>query len=231
MSALDAEPCVFEGQGSPRCANPAFATAQGTAMNLSTRFRRFAVLAAASFAVAGPASAGDFIFRNGIEPRAVTGTMTINGFPMPVPSGAGVSGSHIAGSGTYGGKFYFPSASFTAPINGLGVVTLTVQWIHLGTSASQFFDNTTATVGVTEMYFNLQSAVVSGTPVPLSNCAFGPVTWSLVGTWNATTAQASQTGFVIPPLQGSNCSGFGTQISNSIAGSNNSVNLSIDIRP
>ena len=200
-------------------------------MNHFHRYCRFALLALAPLAASAPAFAGDYIFRYGNEPRAVTGSVTVNGFPMPVPSGAGVNGAHIAGSGSYGGTFYFPSQSFTAPINGLGMVTLTVQWIHLGTSSSQFLDNTSASIGVTQMYFDLQSAVVGGTPVPLSNCAFGPVAWNLAGTWNSTTAQASQTGFVIPPKQASDCSGFGTPISNAIAGSNNSVTLSIDIRP
>lgn len=231
MSALGAEPCVFGKSGLAGVRESGLANAQGIAMNHSHCFRRFVLLAVASFATCGPAIAGDYIFRHGIDRRVVTGTMTINGYPMPVPSGAGVNGAHIAGAGSYGGGFYFPSSSFTAPINGLGMVTLTVQWIHLGSSTSQFFDNTTATIGVNEMYFDLQSAVVSGTPVPLSNCSFGPVTWNLGGTWNNTYTQASQTGFVIPPKQASACSGFGTQISNAVAGSNNSVTLSINIQP
>ena len=198
-------------------------------MNHCFRFRRLVLSALALLAASESAIAGDFIFRYGMEPRSVSGTTTVNGYPMPLPAGSSINGPHAPSAGTYGGLLYFPSQSFTAPIQGLGTVTLTVQWIHLGTSNANYFENTGVTMSANQMYLDLQSAIVSGTPVPLSNCRFGPVTWNMAGAWNTSYAQVSQNGFTIPPRQSSDCSGFGTPISNSIAGSNNSVTLVIDL--
>ena len=189
------------------------------AMTIRHRLHRLVLPAAAlcALAAAGTAAAGDYIYRYSFEPRPVTGSTTVNGYPMPFPNGASVNGAHAPSSGTYGGPFYFPTQTLQAPINGLGMVTLTVQWVHLGTSSAQYLDNTSATVTVNQMYLELQTAVVSGVPVPLSNCMFGPITWNTSGSWNVSYSHSTQTGFTIPPVGPTDCSGYGSTISNSVA--------------
>jgi len=177
-----------------------------------------------------PAQAGDYIFRYGLDPRAVTGSLTINGYTMAVPANSYVNGAHAPSDGTYGGMFFFPTSTLQSTIQGLGPVTLTVQLVHQGTSSSVFYPNTTATIGLSQLYLHLQSATVSGFPVSLgSDCIFGPITLATNGSWNTAYAQAAQSGYTIPPVAPTACAGYGTQISNSVATSNNSVTLAIDL--
>ena len=107
-------------------------------------------------------------------------------------------------------------------------MTLNVQLHHRGTTYNPLVANNVAGVQLDNVYLQLYSATVSGIPVALgSDCQFGPIVLGATGTWNASAATMSGGGIVIPPVPATACSGYGTTLNNSIAGSNNSVTITI----
>jgi hypothetical protein len=172
----------------------------------------------------------DRMFRWGFDGRPVSGQLVVNGFPMPMPSGSHVHGSHQPTPGVYDGTFYFPSSTLQSNVNGLGLVTLTVQLLHQGLSSTSMVAGGTAGQQLTDLYLQLQSATVSGVPVALgSDCKFGPIFVSVPGSWNATTMTATGNGITIPPVAAGTCAGFSSTLNNSIAGSNNSITINISL--
>lgn len=171
----------------------------------------------------------DRIFRHRMEPRPVTGQFVINGFPMPFPSGSIANGAQQASPGVYSGVLYFPPTTMQGNINGLGMVTLNAQLIHLGSTYNPMTAPNVAGIQMDNVYLRLDSATVSGVPVALgSDCNYGPITLGATGTWNASNETMSGGGIVIPPIaNGSACAGFANTLNNSIAGSNNSVTITI----
>ncbi len=171
----------------------------------------------------------DRIFRHRIEGRPVSGQFVINGFPMPFPSGSFANGAQQASPAVYGGVLYFPPSSVQSNVNGLGMVTLNSQLIHLGSTYNPISAPNISGIQMDNVYLHLQSATVSGVPVALgSDCNFGPIVLGATGTWNASTATMTGGGITIPPIANSAaCAGFANTLNNSIAGSNNSVTITI----
>jgi hypothetical protein len=170
----------------------------------------------------------DRIFRHYIEGRPVSGQFVINGFPMAFPAGSFVNGAQQASPSVYGGVFYFPPSTVQSNVNGLGMVTLNSQLLHLGSTYNPVIAPNVAGVQMDNVYLQLQSATVSGVPVALgSDCIYGPIVLGATGTWNASAANMSGGGIVIPPVPTTACAGFGGTLNNSIAGSNNSVTINI----
>lgn len=186
-----------------------------------------------SCGLAAPLSAQtppDKIFRHGIDGRPLSGQFVINGFPMPFPSGSFVDGAQQASPATYGGRFYWPPSTVQSNVNGLGLVTLNTQLFHRGTTSNPLSLPNTASVQLTQVYLQLYSATVSGTPVPLGNdCIYGPMVFNAQGTWNTSTASMSGSNIVIPPVAAGTCSGFSSTLNNSIAGSNNTVTINVGL--
>jgi hypothetical protein len=172
----------------------------------------------------------DKIFRHKMDPRPVSGQFVINGFPMPFPAGSFVNGAQQASPAVYGGVFYFPQTTLQSNVNGLGMVVLTVQLFHNGSTYNPFVAPSVAGIQMDNVYLKLYSATVSGVPVSLGNdCNFGPITFGATGTWNATTATMTGGQIVIPPVPPTACSGYGATLNNSIAGSNNTVTITIGL--
>lgn len=172
----------------------------------------------------------DKIFRHGIEGRPVTGQFVVNGYPMPFPNGSFVGGAQQASPGLYGGRFYFPPSTLQSNVNGLGLVTLNTQLVHQGFSDNPLVLPEFASIQMADVYLRLTAATVSGIPVSLGNdCNFGPILINAQGIWNISAAAMSGNNISIPPVPPTACGGYGTTLNNSIAGSNNSVSIVIDI--
>lgn len=172
----------------------------------------------------------DKIFRGRIDGLPVTGQFVVNGFPMPFPAGSHAAGAQQATPGVYGGRFYFPPSTLQSNVNGLGLVTLNTQLVHQGVTTNSLTLPESASIQMTEVYLRLTSATVSGVPVSLgSDCNFGPILINAQGIWNISAAAMSGNAITIPPVPSNACGGYGTTLNNSIAGSNNSVSIVIDI--
>lgn len=170
----------------------------------------------------------DKIFRHRIEGRAVSGQFVINGFPMTFPNGSFANGAQQASPAVYGGVLYFPPTTMQSNVNGLGMVTLNAQLFHMGTTYNPVVAPNVAGIQMDNVYLHLQSATVSGVPVSLgSDCIYGPIVFGATGTWNASSETATGSGIVIPPVPPTACNGFANTLNNSIAGSNNSVTITI----
>jgi hypothetical protein len=201
-------------------------------MSTHYRFRVQSALAALMLFAALPLQAQtlpDRIFRHRMEPRPVSGQLVINGFPMPFPSGSIANGAQQASPGVYGGVLYFPPTSMQGNINGLGMVTLYAQLIHLGSTWNPMTAPNVAGIQMDNVYLRLDSATVSGFPVALgSDCIYGPILIGISGTWNASNETMSGGGITIPPIANSAaCAGYANTLNNSIAGSNNTVTITI----
>ncbi|WP_313915053.1 hypothetical protein [Tahibacter sp.] len=201
-------------------------------MSTHYRLRAQSTLAAVMLFAALPLQAQtlpDRIFRHRMEPRPVSGQLVINGFPMPFPSGSIANGAQQASPGVYSGVLYFPPSSVQSNVNGLGMVTLTLQLIHLGSTYNPIVAPNVAGIQMDNVYLQLQSATVSGVPVALgSDCIYGPIVIGVTGTWNASAETMSGGGITIPPIANSAaCAGFATTLNNSIAGTNNSATITI----
>ncbi|TDR38223.1 hypothetical protein DFR29_12223 [Tahibacter aquaticus] len=202
-----------------------------TAMLFRTTVLLAALLLAGTVQAQFDATTGtppDRLFRHGIDGRPVSGQIVVNGYPMPFPAGSYVNGAQQASPAVYGGQFSFPASTLQSNVNGLGLVTLTTRLQNMSGSYNPLVGGNLAGLQIYDVYLQLQSATVSGIPVSLgSDCRFGPFLVSAQGSWNATTATVSETGFTIPPVAPTACNGYGATLSNSIAGSNNSITVNI----
>ncbi len=170
----------------------------------------------------------DKIFRHRIDGQPVSGQFVINGFPMAFPAASWANGAQQASPAVYTGSFYFSATTLQSNVNGLGFVTLNVQLHHRGTTYNPLLANNVAGVQLDNVYLQLYSATVGSIPVSLgSDCLFGPIVLGATGSWNSVAATMSGGGIVIPPVPATACSGYGTTLNNSIAGSNNSVTITI----
>ncbi len=201
-------------------------------MSTHYRFRVQSALAAFLLFAALPLLAQtppDRIFRHRMEPRPVSGQFVINGFPMPFPAGSIANGAQQASPGVYSGVLYFPPSTLQSNVNGLGMVTLNLQLIHLGSTWNPMTAPNVAGIQMDNVYLRLDSATVSGIPVALgSDCIYGPILIGISGTWNASNETMSGGGITIPPIANSAaCAGYANTLNNSIAGSNNSATITI----
>lgn len=194
-----------------------------------TRRFRAATALALFLAVAMPLQAqSDKIFRHKIDGRPVSGQFVINGFPMPFPAGSFADGAQQASPAVYGGIFYFPPSTLQSNVNGLGMVTLNTQLFHRGTTNHALTSPSTASIQMTNVYLHLYSATVSGIPVSLGNdCVYGPILFAAQGSWNAASTTMTGSNITIPPVPPTACSGYASTLNNSIAGSNNTVTITV----
>jgi hypothetical protein len=211
-------------------------------MPTHTASRRLAalLLTALPLLATGPAAAFDTtpdgtlpdrIFRQLFEGRPVSGQLVIKGYPMAFPPNSHVNGAHQASPATYVGRFWFPSSTLQSNVNGLGMVTLNTQLIHLASSSNPIAAPNVASIQVNDVYLHLMSATVSGIPVSLGNdCIFGPIQLNAQGSWNVSQATMSGNAVTIPPAPANACGGYASTLNNSIAGNtNNSVTINITL--
>jgi hypothetical protein len=177
------------------------------------------------------------IFRDGggestqaAVPRALPagGAITIDGFPVALPSGSRFNGQIDFVTQNINGPFAFLPMTASGILTNAGPATLRMQLWHAGTSSGVVGPGNAVTLNALDIYLRLQTATINGTPLNLGgDCKFGPISWSTSGTWNGTAIATSQPSFLIPPAPAASCNGLGAQLSAVISGTDNSVNLSI----
>jgi hypothetical protein len=100
---------------------------------------------------------------------------------------------------------------------------------HNGGGIGQVAANNTAQLTANDLYLRLQYATVNGNPVDIGgDCQFGPIQWALAGNADANSVDLTQASYTIPPGAPTACNGFGAQFNAIIAGSDNSVTLSLE---
>jgi hypothetical protein len=156
----------------------------------------------------------------------VSGTITVNGNAGALPAG-GVFGpsSYDAASGAIAlGAFSFPQAT-TSFSSTLGLVVVTYQLSQTNMSSGQVASDGVAALTDATMKLQVIHVTISGIPVPVGTCVFQPIDVALTGTGSAAGLDLSDSGFVIPPVAPTDCGGYGNDINNAIAGSNNSIQM------
>lgn len=162
---------------------------------------------------------------------AVTGTITVNGNPGALPAGGtfGDSTYNATTGALSSGKFTFPQATTTFHSDSLGVdVTVTYQVSQTNTSTGQVATDGVAALTQAQLKLKAISAVVGFVPVSFGEtCIFQPIDVDLAGTGAASGLDLADSGFAIPTVAPTDCNGYGTQVNNGLAGSNNSLQMHI----
>lgn len=157
----------------------------------------------------------------------VTGTITVNGNPGALPAGGtfGDSSYDTATGDIAVGHFTFPQSTTTFHSDSLGAdVTVTYQLSQTNTSTGLVANDGVAMLTQAQLKLKAISAVVGVVPVAFGNsCIFQPINVDLAGTGAASGLDLSQTGFTIPQVGATDCSGFGSQVNSGLAGSNNNI--------
>ncbi|MEO7326854.1 MAG: hypothetical protein ABIW82_18685 [Dokdonella sp.] len=180
-------------------------------------------LLAGCMLVTGAASATNF---------PVSGTISVNGNPGALPSGGtfGDSTYNTATGDISVGMFTFPQSTTTFFSQSVGAnVTVTYQLSQTNTSSGQVAGDGTAALTQVQLKLKAISAVVGVVPVGFGEtCIFQPIVLDLAGTGDATGLDLGSSGFAIPQVGPTDCSGFGSQVNSGIAGSNNSIQVHMD---
>ncbi|MFI4953915.1 MAG: hypothetical protein ACHP7M_12310 [Burkholderiales bacterium] len=158
----------------------------------------------------------------------VSGTISVNGNPGTLPSGGsfGPNSSYDAASGAIAaGRFMFPVATTTFHSDALGVdVTVTYQLSQTNTSTGQVAGDGVAALTQAQLKLKAISALVGFVPISFGEtCIFQPIDLALAGSGAASGLDLADTGFTIPQVAPTDCGGWGSQINNGIAGTNNSL--------
>ncbi|MGA8277162.1 MAG: hypothetical protein WB784_03075 [Rhodanobacteraceae bacterium] len=169
--------------------------------------------------VALPAAATDF---------PVTGSLSLNGTISPLPDGGVFAGSaYDPVSGLIApGAFVFPQSTLSFDTT-LGTAIVTYVVSQLNTSAGMVEAGGDAGLTETDLQLDVLSLQISGIPIPLGNCTFGPILLDLAGNGSAADLVLGDSGFEIPPVAANDCGGYGGAIDNQIAGSNNDIALDL----
>lgn len=203
------------------------------------------VVAAASNAAAfpydlrfdGSVYGGQTVFTAAFEPverfvgrgMPASGEFTVDSYPAPLAAGSRLDGDVAFETGLLEGRFALAPAQLQDIATGVGFITLRTQMWQNGRGTGQVAVNNTATLAANELYLRLQHATVNGSPVDIGgNCQFGPIQWTLAGNADANSVDLTQASYTIPPGATNACNGFGAQFNSIIAGSDNSVTISLE---
>jgi hypothetical protein len=158
-----------------------------------------------------------------------SGQFTIDSYPAPFAVGSMLNGAVDPSNGDLHGRLALSPVQLQDIATGLGFITLRAQMWQDGSGDGVLAGNNTVTYGANNLYLRLQHVTVNGNAIDLGgNCQFGPITWSLAGNADAQSIDLMQASFVIPPVAANACNNFGAQLSAVVAGSDNSVTLSLD---
>ncbi|MGA9342838.1 MAG: hypothetical protein WBV61_10995 [Rhodanobacteraceae bacterium] len=190
---------------------------KGRRVRVRTGFGAGISVALACFAL--PAVATDF---------PVSGSLSLNGTVSALPDGGVFAGSaYDPSSGQIApGAFVFPQAtlSFDTPF-GTAVATYLVSQDN--TSAGMVEADGNASLTDTDLQLDVLSLEISGFPVALGNCTFAPIVLALDGGGSMDGLALGDNGFSVPPVAADDCGGYGAEIDDQIAGSNNDIALEL----
>jgi hypothetical protein len=156
----------------------------------------------------------------------VTGTLSVNGNAGDLPDGG------TFGDATYDtsigalspGAFSFPQTTTSFPSD-LGPVAVTYQLSQTNTSTGLVAADGSAALTNASLKLNVTHVTISGIPISVGTCVFQPIDIALAGTGSATGLDLAETGFTIPEVAPSACGGYGDQINQAIAGTNNAIEV------
>jgi hypothetical protein len=160
---------------------------------------------------------------------AATGEFTVDTYPAPFAASSRLNGGVARETGQIQGRMALSPAQLQDIATGLGFLTLRLQMWQNGAGGGQLAQNNTATLGASDLFLRLQHVTLNGNPVDIGgDCQFGPITWALAGNADANSIDLTQASFVIPPGAPTACNNFGAQLNGIIAGSDNSVTMSLE---
>lgn len=180
---------------------------------------------------------GQTVFTAAFEPverfvgrgMPASGEFTVDGYPAPLAAGSRLDGDVANETGRTEGRFALAPVQLQDIATNVGFITLRTQMWQNGSSAGQLAADNSATLTANDLFLRLQHATVNGAPVDIGgNCQFGPIQWSLTGNADAAAIDLAQASYVIPPGAADACNGFGAQLNGVVAGSNNSVTVSLE---
>jgi hypothetical protein len=156
-----------------------------------------------------------------------TGQFTVDNYPAPFAAGSMLNGGVDARNGNLQGRLALSPVQLQDIATGLGFITLRAQMWQDGSGGGAVTAGN-ANYTANNLFLRLQHATINGAPVDLGgNCQFGPITWALAGNADASDIDLMQASFAIPPVSPTACNNFGAQLSSVVAGSDNSVTLSL----
>jgi hypothetical protein len=175
---------------------------------------------AGALLVAGGASAADF---------PVSGTLSVNGNSGALPDGGTFGDStYDASTGALSpGAFSFPQTTTSFPSD-LGTVAVTYRLSQTDTSTGLVVADGTAALTNASLTLNVTHVTISGIPISVGTCVFQPIDIALTGTGSATGLNLAESGFSIPEVAPSACGGYGDQINQAIAGTNNAIEVTME---
>jgi len=156
----------------------------------------------------------------------VSGTLSVNGNSGALPDGGTFGDStYDAATGVLSaGAFSFPQTTTSFPSD-LGTVVVTYRLTQTDTSTGLVDADGTAALTNASLSLNVTHVTISGIPINVGTCVFQPIDIALAGTASATELDLADTGFSIPEVAPSACGGYGDQINQAIAGTNNAIDL------
>lgn len=159
----------------------------------------------------------------------VSGTITVNGTPGSLPTGAKFSKTayDTATGDITPGVFTFPAATTSFVATGIGTVTVTYQLSQTNASGGLVAPDGVAALDTATMKLQILTASIGVIPIGVGTCVFQPIVFDLAGTASAAGLDLADASFVIPPVGNSDCGNWGSQINAGIAGNNNSIAMQI----
>jgi hypothetical protein len=156
----------------------------------------------------------------------VSGTLSVNGNSGALPDGGTFGDStYDAATGVLSaGAFSFPQTTTSFPSD-LGTVVVTYRLTQTDTSTGLVDAGGTAALTNASLSLNVTHVTISGIPINVGTCVFQPIDIALAGTASATELDLADTGFSIPEVAPSACGGYGDQINQAIAGTNNAIDV------
>jgi hypothetical protein len=164
----------------------------------------------------------------------VSGSLTVNGNVAPLPDGGAFVGSgYDPASGAIAeGSFVFPQTTFSFDTP-LGTAVATYVLDQTDSSTGTVWADATAALMPASFSLTVLSLTVGIFPVDVGTCVLGPIVIELAGTASAGGLALGDDGFEIPALAADACGGYGEEINEAIAGTNNqaAVDLAGDFTP
>jgi hypothetical protein len=159
----------------------------------------------------------------------VSGTLSVNGNAGALPDGGTFGDStYDASTGALSpGAFSFPQTTTSFPSD-LGTVAVTYRLSQTDTSTGLVAADGTAALTNASLTLNVTHVTISGIPISVGTCVFQPIDIALAGTGSATDLNLAESGFSIPEVAPSACGGYGDQINQAIAGTNNAIEVAME---
>lgn len=163
------------------------------------------------------------------ETYPVTGLVTLNADSGPLPDGSNFvsSGYDLQVGELAPGQFHFPPDTISVPY-GPFTLNVTYQLVQLNQSGAMVLPDGSAMFDPVTLQIDVIAADISGGAVDLGTCSLGPIHLNeLVGHGTSVELSTTDPQFVVPPVAPSDCGGYGDQINDGMAGSDNAITLKL----